>query len=81
MRNDALLNGGLIGFGIGFIFASTALYWVVRAVIPQYATLWHFKGVAVIGVIGLVVGIGMEILQRFREKRQAESETPPEEGK
>ncbi|MBI2848137.1 MAG: hypothetical protein HYX83_03080 [Chloroflexi bacterium] len=80
MRNDAVLNGGLIGFGIGFIFASVALYWVVRAVIPQYATLWHFKGVIVIGVIGLVVGIGMEMVQRFRARRKEQDETPAEQS-
>ena len=74
MRNDALMNGGLIGFGVGFILASLALYRVVSIVIPQYATLWHFRGVIIIGLIGLVVGIGLEVLQRRRARRLMEGE-------
>ena len=74
MRNDALMNGGLIGFGAGFILASLALYRVVSLVIPQYATVWHFRGVIVIGVIGLAVGIGLEVFQRVRMKRRGEAE-------
>jgi len=74
MRNDALMNGGLIGFGVGFISASLALYQVVSLVIPQYATIWHFRGVIVIGVIGLAVGIGLEVFQRIRMKRRSEVE-------
>ena len=74
MRTDALMNGGLIGFGLGFIAASIALYWVVRGVIPEYATLWHFRGVIIIGVIGLAAGIGMEVFQRVRMKRGREEE-------
>ncbi len=74
MRNDALMNGGLIGFGVGFIAASLALYRVVSTVIPQYATLWHFRGVIIIGAVGLAVGIGLEVLQRVRAKRSHEGE-------
>lgn len=74
MRNDALMNGGLIGFGVGFILASLALYRVVSLVIPQYATVWHFRGVIIIGVIGLAVGIGLEVFQRVRMKRRGEAE-------
>ncbi len=74
MRNDALMNGGLAGFGLGFILASLALQRVVSIVIPQYATLWHFRGVIIIGVIGLAVGIGLEVLQRRRARRQSEDE-------
>ena len=58
MRGDALMNGGLIGFGLGFIAASLALQRVVSEFIPQYATLWHFRGVVIIGGIGLAIGIG-----------------------
>ncbi len=75
MRNDALMNGGLIGFGLGFILASLALHRVVSTFIPQYATLWHFRGVIIIGAIGLAVGIGMEIFQRVRAKRRGEAES------
>ncbi len=74
MRNDSLMNGGLIGFGLGFILASIALYWVVRTVIPQYATLWHFRGVIIAGAIGLAVGIGLEVFQRVRMRRRDEGE-------
>ncbi len=69
MRNDVLMNGVLIGFGLGFVFASLALYQVVRVVIPQYATLWHFRGVIIIGVIGLAAGIGCEVYQRVKMKK------------
>jgi hypothetical protein len=72
MRGDALMNGGLIGFGLGFIAASLALHRVVSDFIPQYATLWHFKGVAIIGGIGLAIGIGFEVFQRIRMKRRSE---------
>ncbi|MFC2034871.1 hypothetical protein ACFLUJ_01980 [Chloroflexota bacterium] len=74
MRNDSLMNGGLIGFGVGFISASAALHRVVGEVIPQYATIWHFNGVIVIGVIGLVTGIGLEVFQRIRTKSRREGE-------
>ncbi len=74
MRNDALMNGGLIGFGLGFILASIALQRVVSIVIPQYATTWHFRGVIIIGAIGLAAGIGMEVFQRVRMKRRHEGE-------
>ncbi len=74
MRNDSLINGGLIGFGLGFILASVALQRVVSLVIPNYASLWHFKGVIVIGVIGLLAGLGIELYQRLRARRRSESE-------
>ncbi len=72
MRGDALMNGGLIGFGLGFIAASLALQRVVSEFIPQYATLWHFRGVAIIGGIGLAIGIGFEVFQRVRGKSRGE---------
>ncbi len=74
MRSDALMNGGLIGFGLGFIAASLALQRVVSEFIPQYATLWHFRGVVIIGGIGLAVGIGFEVFQRVRMKSKGEGE-------
>ena len=74
MRNDALMNGGLIGFGLGFILASVTLHRVISTVTPQYATLWHFRGVIIIGAIGLAVGIGFEVFQRIRMKRRREGE-------
>ncbi len=74
MRTDALMNGGLIGFGLGFVAASIALYWVVRDVIPEYAMIWQFRGVIIIGAIGLAVGIGLEVFQRVRAKNRRELE-------
>ncbi|MFC2034127.1 hypothetical protein ACFLTT_01810 [Chloroflexota bacterium] len=79
MRSDALMNGGLIGFGLGFILASIALNRVVSTVIPQYAYLWHFRGVIIIGAIGLAFGIGFEIFQRVRMKRRLVQEEEEEE--
>jgi len=73
MRNDALMNGGLIGFGLGFILASLALQRVVSNVIPEYAALWHFNGVIAIGAVGLVAGIGVELYQK-RKAKKAEGE-------
>ncbi len=78
MRNDSLVNGGLIGFGLGFIFASLALHRVVSIVIPKYATTWHFNGVLLIGIVGLVAGIAIEVFQRIKIKKQNESEAEPE---
>ncbi len=72
MRGDALMNGGLIGFGLGFIAASLTLYLVVGEFIPQYATLWHFRGIAIIGGIGLAIGISFEIFQRVRMRSNGE---------
>ena len=78
MRNDSLVNGGLIGFGLGFIFASLALHRVVSMVIPKYATTWHFKGVIIIGAVGLIAGIIVEVYQRMKAKKQIASEAEPE---
>lgn len=72
MRNDALMNGGLLGFGLGFIAASLALYRVVSTYVPQYSMQWHFRGVIIAGAIGLVVGVGLEIFQRRRMRREME---------
>ena len=74
MRNDALMNGGLIGFGLGFILASLALYRVVSIVMPKYAAAWQFRGVIIIGVIGLAVGIGLEVYQRVKTKSKQEGD-------
>jgi len=71
MRTDALMNGGFIGFGLGFILASLALHRVVSTVIPQYATTWQFRGVAIVGGLGLAIGIGCEIFQRVRMRNKA----------
>ena len=74
MRNTALMNGGLIGFGLGFILASLALQRVVSDYIPKYASAWHFQGIAIIGGIGLAIGIGFEIFERVRMRKQHEVE-------
>ena len=79
MRTDALMNGGLIGFGLGFIAASIALNRVVNVFMPDYATLWHFRGVIIIGVIGLAVGIGLEVFQRVRTKKEHEGDEEEKE--
>ena len=74
MRTTALMNGGLIGFGLGFIAASVALYRVVSDYMPQYATSWYFQGIAIVGGVGLLIGIVFEVLERIRSKKQREAE-------
>ncbi|MFC1991946.1 hypothetical protein ACFLVC_04420 [Chloroflexota bacterium] len=71
---SGLMNGGLIGFGLGFIAASLALQRLVIDYIPKYATLWQFRGVLVVGGVGLVIGIGFEVYERIRMKKQGEEE-------
>jgi hypothetical protein len=73
MRTAALMNGGLIGFSIGFIAASLALYRIVSAYLPQFAVVWQFRGVAIIGGAGLILGIVFEIFERRRLKKQPEA--------
>ena len=74
MRNTSLMNGGLIGFGLGFIASSLALHRLVSDYIPSYAEVWYLQGIAIIGGIGLVVGIGFEIYERRKIKKQREEE-------
>ena len=74
MRTTALMNGGLIGFGLGFIAASLALYSIVSDYLPSYASAWQFRGVAIIGGLGLIIGIAFEIYERKKLKKQAEEE-------
>ena len=74
MRTTALMNGGLIGFGLGFIAASVALYRVVSDYMPQYATSWYFQGIAIVGGVGLLIGIVFEVLERIRSKKRREAE-------
>jgi inner membrane protein involved in colicin E2 resistance len=74
MRTSALMNGGLIGFSIGFIAASLSLYRIVSQYLPAYAAAWQFKGVAIIGGVGLILGIVFEILERRKLKQQPEVE-------
>jgi len=68
------MNGGLIGFGLGFSLASLALYRVVSDYFPKYATTWYFRGIAIVGGVGLAIGIGFEVLERIRSKKQHEAE-------
>ncbi|HLB27952.1 MAG TPA: hypothetical protein VJK47_01940 [Dehalococcoidales bacterium] len=75
MRGAALMNGGLIGFGLGFIAASLALHRVVSDYLPQYASTWQFRGVAIVGGLGLAIGIIFEIYERRRLKKEAETES------
>ena len=74
MRNTAFMNGGLIGFGLGFILASLALYRVVSDYMPQYASSWWFTGIAIIGGAGLVIGIIFEAIERIKYRVQEEAE-------
>jgi len=74
MRNTAFMNGGLIGFGLGFILASLALYRVVVDYMPKYATSWYFLGIAIIGGAGLVIGIVFEVIERIKNRKQEETE-------
>ena len=72
MRNTALMNGALIGFGLGFILASIALYRLVADYVPQYANTWYFQGIAIVGGAGLIVGIIFEIIERVKARKQPE---------
>lgn len=74
MRNTPLMNGGLIGFGLGFICASLALYRVVADYMPRSSTSWYIQGIAIIGGVGLVIGIVFEVIERIRNKKQSEPE-------
>ena len=78
MRIAALMNGGLIGFGLGFIAASLALHRIVADYLPQYASTWQFRGVAIVGGLGLILGIVFEIYERIRLKKEAEAENTEE---
>jgi hypothetical protein len=78
MRNTSLMNGGLIGFGLGFIASSLVLQRLVSDYIPSYAEVWYLKGIAIIGGVGLVVGIAFEIYERIKMKRQREVEEEEE---
>lgn len=66
------MNGALIGFGLGFILASIALYRLVSDYVPQYANTWYFQGIAIVGGAGLVVGIIFEIIERVKAKNKPE---------
>jgi hypothetical protein len=70
MRNTTLMNGALIGFGLGFILASLALYRLVSDYVPQYANTWYFQGIAIVGGAGLIVGIIFEIIERVKARNQ-----------
>ncbi len=72
MRNTALMNGALIGFGLGFLLASLALYRLVADYIPQFANTWYFQGIAIVGGAGLVVGIIFEIIERVKTRNKPE---------
>lgn len=74
MRTTALMNGALTGFGLGFCLASLALYRVVSDYFPADAKTWYFQGIAIIGGIGIAIGIGFEAFERIRSKRQREAE-------
>ena len=70
MRNTVLMNGGLIGFGIGFIASGLALMRLVADYIPSYAESWYLKGIVIIGGIGLAIGIAFEVYERIKIRKQ-----------
>jgi Na+/H+ antiporter NhaA len=72
MRNTALMNGALLGFGLGFVLASLALYRVASSYIPQYANTWYIQGIGIVGGAGLIIGIIFEILERIKSKKEEE---------
>ena len=74
MRTDALINGGFIGFGLGFILATLALYFPIRDFLPQYVMIWQFRFVGIVGGIGLAVGIALEVFQRRKIRNSQERE-------
>ncbi|MFC1921561.1 hypothetical protein ACFLYQ_07545 [Chloroflexota bacterium] len=74
MRNTSLMNGGLIGFGIGFIASGLALMRLVADYIPSYSEAWYLQGIVIVGGIGLVVGIGFEAYERIKTRKQSEEE-------
>ena len=79
MRNTSLMNGGLIGFGLGFIASGLALLRLVSDYVPSYAEAWFLRGIVIIGGVGLVVGIAFEVYERIKIKRQLEEEETEEE--
>jgi hypothetical protein len=74
MRTTALMNGALIGFGLGFIGASLVLYRVAGDYIPQFATPWYIRGIGIVGGVGLAIGIVFEVIERFKNRNQRETE-------
>lgn len=67
---SSLMNGALIGFGIGFIAASLALQQLVADYLPKDVTIWYFQGVAIVGGAGLAIGLGFEIYERVKMRKQ-----------
>ncbi len=78
MRTDALVNGIFMGFGLGFMLATLALWFPVRDYLPQYAAFWHFRFIGVVGLLVLGAGIGMEVYQR--RKMRADEEGDDDSG-
>ena len=74
MRTDALVNGVLMGFGLAFILATLALWFPVRDFLPQYATIWQFRFVGIVGGVGLVAGIAVELYQRRKARKSDETQ-------
>lgn len=76
---SSLMNGGLIGFGLGFIAASLALQHLVIDYIPKYASLWQFRGVLIVGGAGLLVGLLFEGYERLKQRRNDQDDFQDEE--
>ena len=80
MRTDPLINGFFIGVGLGFILATLALYFPVRDFFPEYATIWQFRFVGIVGGVGLVAGIALEVYQRHKLRSIQDDEEDIEES-
>ncbi len=79
MRNDALVNGLFVGLGLGFILATLALYFPVRDFFPQYAAVWQFKFVGIVGGVALIAGVALEVYQRRRKSEGDDEEEDNED--
>ena len=80
MRTDPLINGFFIGVGLGFILATLALYFPVRDFFPEYATIWQFRFVGIVGGVGLAAGIALEVYQRHKLRSIQDDEEDIEES-
>ena len=78
-NNTSLMNGGLMGFGLGFIAAGIALLRLVSDYLPAYAEVWYVRGVIIIGGVGLVIGIAFEVYERLKARKHRLQEQANEE--
>ncbi|MFC2038611.1 hypothetical protein ACFLUG_02440 [Chloroflexota bacterium] len=79
MKNTSLMNGGLIGFGLGFIASSLTLHRLVSDFLPGYAEVWYLQGIGIIGGVGLVIGIAFETYERIKARRMLRPDAEDDE--